>query len=342
MRPCIGLDIGGANIKASDGESRSLSRPFPMWREPDRLAGALREIVAEFPSPVLLAVTMTGELADCFATKADGVRHILDAVESVAGQTPTTVWTTSGELVAPRDARELVPLVAAANWHALATWAARTHPHGTALLIDMGSTTTDVIPLCDGIPVPQGRTDLERLCSSELVYSGVKRTPVCAVAREVPLCGGTCPLAAEHFATMLDVHLLLGNVAENESDTNTANGRPATRAEARFRLTRMLCSDVTDVDAGELSKIARFLAQTQAAQLQNAIARVLKGIPNSCESLIISGEGEPILRQITATLAALRGVPVLSITRTLGLRHSEAACAYALARLSLERATAGL
>lgn len=342
MRPCIGLDIGGANIKASDGESRSLSRPFPLWREPDRLAGALREIVEEFPSPGLLAVTMTGELADCFATKADGVRHILDAVESVAGRTPTTVWTTSGEFVSPADARDLVRLVAAANWHTLATWAARTHPLGTSLLIDMGSTTTDVIPLGNGVPIPQGRTDLERLCSSELVYSGVKRTPVCAVVGEVPLRGGSCPVAAEHFATMLDVHLLLGNVAESESDTNTANGRPATRAEARSRLARMLCSDITDVDAGELLEISRFLAQTQAAQLQNAITRVLEGTPNSCEFLVISGEGEPVLRQITATIAALQGVPVLSITETLGMRHSEAACAYALARLSRERARAGL
>ena len=79
MSPFLGLDIGGANLKASDGERRSLSRPFPLWREPDRLADALRLLVNEFDPPSSLAVTMTGELADCFETKDDGVVLALES-----------------------------------------------------------------------------------------------------------------------------------------------------------------------------------------------------------------------------------------------------------------------
>ena len=82
--------------------------------------------------------------------------------------------------------------------------------------------------------MPLGRTDPERLQSGALVYTGARRTPVCAVL------GGTAhpPLrvAAEWFATMLDVYLLLGDIRENELDTNTADGRPATRAAAAARI----------------------------------------------------------------------------------------------------------
>ena len=47
MPATLGLDIGGANLKASDGEARSVARPFALWREPHRLAAALRELLDE-------------------------------------------------------------------------------------------------------------------------------------------------------------------------------------------------------------------------------------------------------------------------------------------------------
>ena len=102
----------------------------------------------------LFAVTMTAELSDCFRTKAEGVDFILRAVEDVAGTTPVFVWQTGAEFVTPAVAREIPLLVAASNWHALATWVGRLVPESGALLIDIGSTTTDIIPLLDGVPVP--------------------------------------------------------------------------------------------------------------------------------------------------------------------------------------------
>lgn len=94
---------------------------------------------------------------------------------------------TSGEFAEVQDAIELPQLVAAANWHALATWAGRAVPVGPALLIDAGSTTTDIIPLLNGIPCPQGFTDLQRLADPELVYTGVRRTPILLIVHHVPL-----------------------------------------------------------------------------------------------------------------------------------------------------------
>ena len=176
-RTIVGLDIGGANLKASNGLDRSLSRPFAVWRHPDQLAAALADLLAEFPRPGGIAVTMTAELADCYRTKEEGVARILDAVTEASEGQELFIWQTGGEFVTVDEALELTPLVAAANWHALATWAARSLTEGTGLLIDIGSTTADIIPLAPGIPLPNGRTDTERLLSGELVYSGVRRTP---------------------------------------------------------------------------------------------------------------------------------------------------------------------
>src|SRR5262249_36151132 len=148
--------------------------PFALWRRPGELAGALRELVAAFPPADAVAVTMTGELCDCFADKREGVHAILRAAEQAAGGRPGRVWLNSGRFAELGVAWRDYLRAASANWLALATYAGRFAPAGPALLVDVGSTTTDVVPLLDGRPVPQGRTDPERLQAGELMYRGAR------------------------------------------------------------------------------------------------------------------------------------------------------------------------
>ncbi|MBX3438047.1 MAG: hypothetical protein KF861_11195 [Planctomycetaceae bacterium] len=332
----IGLDIGGANLKASDGEGTSVSQPFAMWQCTDDLGAALRALLVTFGPADGVAVTMTGELADCFATKVEGVERILAAVtEATSG--PVHVWQTAGEFVTPEIAIEFSVLTAAANWHALATWAGRMAPQGTALLIDIGSTTSDIIPLSEGMPIPTGRTDLERLLSGELVYTGVRRTPVCAVADSVPLGDERCPLAAELFATMDDVALVLKEVTPDEGCMETADGRPATRLAALARLARMLCCDLTELNESQLVACATFLRQRQIETLSTTVTRVVSRLPESPSSILLCGEGEFLARRVVASLPVMSGRELISLSDCLGPMHSQAACAYALARLGRER-----
>src|SRR6516225_2420850 len=162
----LGLDIGGANLKAAHTGGSARSVPFALWKRPHDLAAAL-------PPCDRAAVTMTGELCDCFATSRDGVRHILDAIAAALPGVPVSVWRTDGRFVNLADARADPRPAAAANWLALATYAGRFAPPGPALLVDVGSTTSDLVPLHDGRPVPSARTDPERLSTGELVYTGV-------------------------------------------------------------------------------------------------------------------------------------------------------------------------
>src|SRR3990172_13148576 len=189
----LGLDIGGANLKAADGRGWAVSVQFSLSHNPVGLPAALGELVAAAPSSSRLAVTMTGELSDAYRTKAEGVRQILAAVEQVSGGGEPRVYLTDGRLVSLDEAREMPLLASASNWHALARYACRYAQGQVGLLLDIGSTTTDIVPLVGGRVAASGTTDTERLLAGELVYSGGSHTPICAVTRTLPWRGQSCP-----------------------------------------------------------------------------------------------------------------------------------------------------
>lgn len=334
----LGLDIGGANIKAADARGKTLCRPFAIWKTPERLSSELEALLEQFSGTSTLAVTMTAELADCFATKAEGVLRILDQVETAAGTRTCRVWTTRGEFVTPAKARLHPRFIAAANWHALASWVAahRDMQDVPSLLVDIGTTTTDLIPLLNRRPVTIGLTDVERLISGELSYSGVRRTPLCAVAERVPFRLGYCPLAAELFATTLDIYLLLGDLPEAPHDYETANGKSATITAAHDRIARQLCGDRDEVTLDEARDIARFLAESQRRRLSEALDRVLARMPR-CEQVIVSGSGSFLARQLVSTRESLASARVHSLDAWSDAGVAESACAYALARLAESR-----
>jgi hypothetical protein len=281
MGGVIGLDVGGANTKAvwrNGADRRAVSRPFEVWRDREALAAVLREVVAGVaPEPVeAVALTTTAELSDAFRTKREGVGFVLDAAEAALGDRPLLAFTTGGELVSPAEARARAPEVAAANWLASALAVAAVYPE--ALMIDVGSTTTDVVPIADSAVVAAGRTDLDRLLAGELVYTGALRTNLAAITLRVPVRGASCPVASELFAISADVHLILGHLAPGAYTCPTPDGRPATVEFARERVARVVCSDAEQMAAEEIDAIAAFLHAEQVGQIVAAMRRVRGGL----------------------------------------------------------------
>ncbi len=325
-RSILGLDIGGANLKACTPEGNAVLIPFALWRHPERLATTLRELFTMFAGVDSLAVTMTGELCDCFPTLREGVCFILEAVRSAAPLLPVLVWTIPHGF-RPLDEMLRDPLPAAAsNWHALATWCGSLASAGSALLLDIGSTTSDIIPLKNGIPGTSGLTDRARLRTRELVYTGVRRTPLCA------LLGAEGP--AEWFATTLDVYLVLGDLNEDPTDHSTADGRPATRHHAHQRLARMLCSDLEETTERERVQLAQSLAQRQEAHLQTALAAVLARLEAPPQTIFLAGSGEFLARRMLPQHVPGSPPAIVSLTELLGPVVSHAACAHAVAQLA--------
>jgi hypothetical protein len=254
-----------------------VSRPFEVWRDRAALAAVLREVAAEVaggPSQAV-AITTTAELSDAFRTKREGVAFVLDAAHDALGE--VSVLTTAGELV-PLDVARARPWdVAAANWVATAMAVADAHPD--ALLIDVGSTTADVVPIAAGEVAATAHNDLERLLAGELVYTGVLRTNLAAIAPRVPVRGGWCPVSPEYFAISGDVHVVLGHIAPEDYNCPTPDGRPADAAFARERIARLVCADAEQLDADEIDAIAAFLHGEQLRLIEEAARRVARPLP---------------------------------------------------------------
>ncbi len=324
----LGLDIGGANLKAAHTGGQARSVPFALWKNPSGLTDALRNLLATMPSADTLAVTMTGELCDCFENKRQGVLAILDAVQTATKSETFRVWNNEGHLVDVTAARQSPLQIASANWLALATFAGRYASKGPALLIDIGSTTTDIVPLLDGRPVPNGRTDLERIRCWELRYTGVRRTPLCSL-----LAGYG---AAEFFATTLDAYLLLDLLPEDPSDCNTADGRPATKAGAELRMARMLCSDLETSTRLDRLRLANLVFSNQKLLLGGSFVEVADRLDDDPKTVIYAGEGEFLIRLALKEQDEIPPCPAISLTLELGPDVSRAGCAYAVAMLAAE------
>jgi (4-(4-[2-(gamma-L-glutamylamino)ethyl]phenoxymethyl)furan-2-yl)methanamine synthase len=331
----LAVDIGGANTKAAwlDGEAlRTVSRPFEVWRDRGALAAVLRDVAAEVSAGPTegVAITMTAELSDAFRTKREGVAFVLDAAQEAFGDRTLSVLTTAGELVSVAAARARPWDVAAANWVATALAVAQARPD--ALLIDVGSTTADIVPVAEGRVAATGHDDLQRLLAGELVYTGVLRTNLAAIAPRVPVPGGWCPVASEYFAISADVHLVLGHLSPDAYDCPTPDGRAATVAFARERIARLVCSDVEQLDAVAVDAIAAFLHGEQLRQLEQAARRVQAPLAHDAPVVAV-GSGAFLAREVAARL----GRAVADVPAPWGATGGEVAPAAALAALLAAR-----
>lgn len=290
----VGIDVGGANLKVADGLGRAASEPFEMWRRPRELADAIRRILAPARAARIVA-TMTGEIADCFSGRVEGVRHIVDALERAADTLPErpslSIYAVSGEFLTPREAIGRPFAVAASNWHAAARLAASMVPQGNWLMVDVGSTTTDVVPIRDRLVVPRAFDDAGRMASGELVYTGVERTPVASLVRSLPWGDGRRPVASETFATTRDVWLLLGGLPEDPASRATADGRAATREAARDRLARMLLVEPERFTESAAIAAAHRVASAQVRLLAARMRRLLAELCWMPDGIAFSGHG---------------------------------------------------
>ena len=273
MGRTYGWDLGGANLKLAqieDGRVMSVAQtPCPPIPDPGKFNQALEEALKACPGEGRHAVTMTGELSDVFPSRAAGVAYLVGLMRKATGE-DTVFYSQRDGLIGANSVRDRWQDVASANWHASAALAAKLG--GDGLLIDVGTTTTDLIPLKDGKPAAIGHTDGERLTEGELIYGGVVRTPVMAVAQTAPFKGRMQGIAAERFATMADVYRLTGELPEDADPYPSADQRGKTMDESAARLARMLGRHAEDADFIAWKALAHFVARRQLERIEEDAA----------------------------------------------------------------------
>lgn len=272
-----GWDIGGAHVKAARVEHGRVTGVVqvacPLWQGLDKLDAAVVQARAALGDTGHHAVTMTGEMVDLFDSRAAGVVAI---VERLNAALPGELRLYAGRSgwVAPATARSNADDIASANWRATAAWVATRCPQ--ALLADIGSTTSDLIVIDRGV-ASVSRSDADRLISGELVYAGLVRTPLMALAPAVDFRGRRHRLMAEHFATTADIWRLLGELPEHADQYPAADGGAKTPQASARRLARMIGRDACEGSMDDWRTLAATFADAQLATLIDA-CRALPGI----------------------------------------------------------------
>ena len=315
MGGVIGWDVGGAHLKAARAEGGRIvdvvQLPSRLWLGLAELEGALAEARRRLGDADLHVATMTGELADLFASRAEGVAGITAALRRCLS--PLRLYGGRAGWLDPAAAAAHVADIASANWHASAALAGRHAPE--ALFVDMGSTTTDLIPVRAGRPAGAGYTDAERLAAGELVYTGLSRSFVMALSPRAPFAGAWTPLACEHFATSADIWRLLGELPDGADLMPAADGRDKSPAASRARLARMVGRDAGDADDAAWRGLAAWFAEAQLRRLADA-AMLIASRGGIGEGAVLVGAG--VGQHVAARLAGRLGRDYVAFAALLG------------------------
>jgi hypothetical protein len=271
----IGIDVGGANLKVADRHGVHIHY-CPLWSGAP-LTDLLRPYAAGGDTSA--AVVMSGELADCFENKLQGIGFIVRAVREVF---PAARFYGTDAAFHDRP----VPALAAANWLASADFLREKYPD--SVLLDIGSTTADIIPLLR-FPALLGLTDLARLQKGYLVYTGMLRTPVATLIPSVDIGGITTPVSTEYFATSADAHLVLGHIHPEDYTCGTPDRKERTRAASLRRLARVVCADLEEIGEEGALQVAGAFWDRQKEIVCGAVRRAQN--ESRASSVIVAGLG---------------------------------------------------
>jgi (4-(4-[2-(gamma-L-glutamylamino)ethyl]phenoxymethyl)furan-2-yl)methanamine synthase len=343
----VGWDIGGAHLKAARAErSRIIAAvqvAAPLRLGLERVREAFAEAKALIGPAEHQFVTMTGELADTFTSRAEGVANLSALAVQELSPSHVMIYAGRAGFVAAGDVTKHVTDIASANWFASATILSRSI--GACLFVDVGSTTADIVPVANNIVAARGYTDAERLAMGELVYTGMVRSTLAATCARVPFAGSWTQLFNENFANMADVHRILGSLPEGADQMTTADGRAKTVAASQARLARIVGCDAGDADAPVWKALAQYFAEAQIRAITDGAMLVLsQGRLPADAPVVAAGIGVGLVREVARRLSreCVEFATLVDVAPSVRAAGASAAPAMAVAILgSLARDAAG-
>lgn len=343
MRTVVGWDIGGAHLKAARAEDgrivAAVQVAAPLRLGLERLKQSFAEARQAVGDADLHAITMTGELADTFASRSEGVKALTGAARGELAEAGIMVYGGRAGFVRPEAVEKHVSDIASANWHATAAFIGSVER--TALFMDMGSTTTDIIPVVEGRVAANGYTDAERLASGELVYTGIVRSFLMAMGERAPFAGCCTDLVRENFANMADVQRILGQLPDGADQMATADGREKSVGASQARLARMVGRDLEDATAAAWTGLAQWFAEMQIRKVTDGAMLVLSHhlLPVDAP-VVVAGAGVAVLVETARHLGrrVIQFEDILDVAPAARTAASVSAPAAALALLALRQA----
>ncbi len=308
----LGIDVGGANLKIAARDGWEIIY-FPMWKKVDQLGEVLRSVAEKYGAQKA-GVVMTAELVDVFESKEKGVRKIVSTCSEIFDE--VLFLDVFGNLC--RDVSDPLKF-AASNWVASIKFLLE-EEHTNFLFVDMGSTTTDLIPVTDRIQA--ALTDFERLKRGELIYFGVLRTPVFYVLEEYD----SAPLCPEYFSITADVFVVTGDISYAEYTCETPDGGGKDRRSCLKRLARTVCCDLNELGESNAARIAFEAKKSMVERLASGIERKIEEY--GLEIVFACGIGEFLIQECCELL----GVECIRLSDVYG-DYSKLFPAYAMLKL---------
>jgi len=305
--------------------------PCPLWLGVDHLERALRDAHARWPrlADARHAATMTGEMVDLFDDRAAGVQRIGAVLAEALAPAPVALWAGAAGWCAAGDAARRWADVASANWLATATHAALQTDDGGAggVLVDIGSTTTDLIAFRAGRVLTGSRGDADRLATGELVYHGVVRTPLCALAQRIGWGRRTLNVMNELFATTADVYRLTGELSPDDDQQPAADGGAKDETGTCRRLARMIGLDARAGSAADWRAFALAWRERQVDAIGAELARVMQEHGLCSDACVVAAGCGDFLVADVAARAGLHARPARYADGVARVAPSEAALA---------------
>jgi hypothetical protein len=281
----------------------------------------------------VITATMTAELSDVYFSKKEGVHHIINILCDLFEEKRLLFLDVYGNLLTPETAKAKYLTVAAANWYAIGWLAAQFSDN--CIAIDMGSTSTSVVPVLGGKVRPKGLNDLEKLMVGELIYTGALRTNIISLVSHLPFKGKLVPVSSEYFAQTGDIHLLLGNISERDYIVDTPDGRGITRREASARLARVICGDLEIVPNDEIIEMARYIYRAQIRYVAKGLSRFKRNHNiNEDIPVYVMGLGGNFV--VVPALKQVGYKDIRLFSDYVGIEASRAAPSFALALMGFE------
>ena len=289
----LGLDIGGANTKAAIikfeehkiKQSVSHIEYFPFWEKtltdiPEMLKKVISKLQEHYKFYIkdidFIATSITAELSDAFQTKKEGIQIILKALTEVFSNEKMRFISTESKFLNFKEAQNNYLAISAANWVSTALFLGSYIPN--CILVDGGSTTVDIIPIYNSLPVAKGKTDIQRLTNHELIYTGGLRATIPSITHFVPYKGKTVRVSFEKFALISDVHRILKNITESEYINETADKRSKSLENCYARLSKVICMDINTISIENLDELAKYIYEKQLKIIIQEIELFMSGL----------------------------------------------------------------
>lgn len=291
----FGIDIGGAHLKVvglNKNKKVIFAKQYkcPVWRGPELIIQKLK-IFKNLSTKSIMGITMTAELCDNFINRKDGVKKIIDCTQMIKCKKYYFTKNKANRFKKKPSYKD----VASMNWLATAEFISSRITN--ALIVDFGSTTVDLISIKNKKCTNFFFDDFKRLNNSELIYTGLTRTPIFGITNKVKINKRIYNIIPEFFSNTSDLYRVLKILPDGSDLYKSADGKSKSRLNSLRRIGRSFGLDYNKFNKSLVIKLCKKLISIQLNNIYLKINEVFSKNKFSDDTpIILCGIGKDILK----------------------------------------------